>query len=220
MGGPTRLDLRADPDADLTPAVEHLRAGGLVAYPTETVYGVGGACTDAAVRRLRRLKDPHRPGPFLALVESAASVDRLEWTEAARELARIFWPGSLTLVLRDPLGIFPEGVRDPRAGTVGIRVSSHPVAARLVAELGAPITSTSVNVPGEPPAASGREAAETLRAMGAPDVLVLDAGTLPPSPPSSVVDCTGPEPSMLREGTVPIDRLRCVLPEIHGRPHA
>jgi len=214
---PPRIDLRSDPEADLSDAVHWLRSGRLVAYPTETVYGVGGACTDAAVARLRRLKDPGRSSPFLALVESMASVGHLEWTAPARELARIFWPGSLTLVLGDPRGTFPQGVRHPRTGAVGVRVSSHPVVARLLAGLGGPITSTSVNVPGEPPALSADEASDALGRMGGSDVLVLDVGTLPSSPPSSVVDCTGSEPSMLREGTVPLDRVRCVLPEIHGK---
>lgn len=212
-----RLDLRADPDGDLGPAVEHLRAGGLVAYPTETVYGIGGACTDAAVARLRRLKDPGRARPFLVLVESEASVEALGWNEAARELARIFWPGAVTLVLADPMGIFPRGVRDPATGGVGVRVSSHPIAGRLVRAFRAPVTSTSLNAPGAEPARSGEDAARAIASLGGQDVLLIDAGTLPASPPSSLVDCTGPEPTVLREGTVPIERLRCVVPEIHGQ---
>ena len=193
---PPVLDLRGDPDADLAPVVAHLRAGGLVAYPTETVYGLGSACTPDGVRRVRALKRREADKPLIALVASREAVAGLEWTESARILADIFWPGGLTLVLRDPEGLFPPGVRDEAAGTVGVRVSPHPVAARLVAELGAPITSTSLNLPGEEPASSGHEAARLVRALGGSDVWVLDGGTLPPSGPSTVVDCTGPEPQV------------------------
>lgn len=211
---PARIDLRADPDRDLTDVVTHLRSGGLVAYPTETVYGLGGAATEEGLAALTALKGRDGHKPVLALVESAEAVGGLAWTEPARELAGLFWPGPLTLVLSDPSGMFPAGVRDERAGTVGVRVSPHPLAARLVVALGAPLTSTSLNVPDEPPATSGTDAVEVVRALGGRDVLVLDWGTLPPSEPSTVVDCTGPVPVVLREGTVPTERLRCALPEI------
>ena len=214
--GPVRVDLRADPDRDLADVVAHVRSGGLVAYPTETVYGLGGPVTEAGVEALRALKGRGGDKPFLALVESAEAVAGLAWTDAARELAAVFWPGPLTLVLSDPSGIFPAGVRDASTGTVGVRVSPHPLASRLVKALGGPLTSTSLNVPGEAPASSGTEAVEVVRALGGRDVVVLDVGTLPPSQPSTVVDCTGPEPVVLRRGTVPTERIRCAIPEIHG----
>lgn len=214
--GPTRIDLRADPDADLGPVVRHLRSGGLIAYPTETVYGIGGAVTDEAVRALRRAKGREAGKPFIALVSSAEAVEGLAWTPAARELATIFWPGALTLVLDDPSGIFPVGVRDEATGAVAVRVSPHLWVARLVGAWGGPVTSTSLNVPGAAPAMSGTEAVEVVRELGAPEVLVLDAGRLPASSPSTIVDCRGPEPVVLRAGSVPTERLRCAIPEIHG----
>jgi L-threonylcarbamoyladenylate synthase len=213
---PTRLDLRGDPEADLSAVVAHLNAGGLIAYPTETVYGLGGATTAAAVAELARLKGRAPNKPFLVLVESAQAVADLAWNDAARELASIFWPGPLTLVLGDPLGIFPVGVRDESTGAVAVRVSPHAWVTRLVSELGGPLTSTSLNVSGAAPAASGTDAVEAVRRLGGRDVLVLDAGTLPSSEPSTIVDCTGPEPVVRREGTVPTQRLRCAIPEIHG----
>jgi L-threonylcarbamoyladenylate synthase len=154
---------------------------------------------------------------LIALVSSADSVPELRWTAAARELARIFWPGPLTLVMEDPLGIFPHGVRDEDTRAVGVRVSPHPLVARLLAELGGALTSTSLNAPGERPTASGAEALEVVRRLGAHDVLVLDAGQLAPSKPSSVVDCTGPEPVVIREGAVSTNHLRCVVAEIEPR---
>jgi L-threonylcarbamoyladenylate synthase len=215
-GWPERLDLRADPGADLSGATEHVRAGGLLAYPTETVYGVGGDTSEDAVSRLRSLKSRGPRRAFILLVESADAVARLRWTRDARALAETFWPGSLTLVLEDPGGIFPRWVSDERKRAVGVRVSPHPLVARLLREVGGPLTSTSLNAPGEPPASSGSEAVEVIRRLGGRDVLVLDAGTLPRSGPSTVVDCTGERPVVLREGSSPISRLRCAIPRIHG----
>jgi tRNA threonylcarbamoyl adenosine modification protein (Sua5/YciO/YrdC/YwlC family) len=213
---PTRLDVRADPEGAVSAAVQHVRAGGLIAYPTETVYGVGGGTSEEAVAGLRRLKSREPGKPFLLLVDSMDALRGLRWTDAARELARTFWPGSLTLVLEDPLGIFPPWVCDAGKGAVGVRMSPHPVVARLVAELGA-LTSTSLNEPGEAPATSASDAVEVVRRLGGGGVLVLDAGTLPPSGPSTVVDCTGAEPVVIREGTIPTSRLRCVAPGVHAR---
>ncbi len=216
MSEPRRLDLRGEPGADLSGVVNHLRSGGLIAYPTETVYGLGGLCSDAGVRRLRELKGRSSDKAVSVLVESRSAVDGLRWSEGASELAEVFWPGSVTLVLEDPEGIFPEGVRSGLTGGVGVRVSPHPLVGRLLAELAAPLTSTSLNAPGEPPACSGEEAMEVLLGLGGTDVWLLDVGTLPPSGPSTVIDCLGPDPVVLREGAIPVGRLRCVIPEIHG----
>lgn len=215
-GWPERLDLRADPDADLSEVGRHVRTGKLIAYPTETVYGLGGDTSEAAVAELRRLKSREHEKPFLLLVESADAVRDLRWTPAARVLAETFWPGSLTLVLEDPLGIFPERVSGEGGRRVGVRVSPHPLVARLLREVGGPLTSTSLNAPGEPPATSGSEAVEVVRRLGGREVLVLDVGTLPRSGSSTVVDATGDEPVVLREGSIPTSRLRCAIPRIHG----
>lgn len=215
MTGPRPLDLRGDPDADLSPAVEHLRRGGLIACPTETVYGLSGACGPEAVAALRTLKGREEAKPFIVLIPSLESAGGLRWTESARTLASIFWPGSVTLILADPDHVFGDGVRSP-AGAVAVRWSPHPVVDRLLAGFGQPITSTSLNTPGEPPARSADEAREALRGLGARDILLVDVGTLPPSGPSTVIDCTTETPVVVREGVVPADRLRCAIPEIHG----
>jgi L-threonylcarbamoyladenylate synthase len=216
--GPRVLDLRgtvADAAA-LAPAVAHVLSGGVLAYPTETVYGFGGGMDGDAVERVRRVKRRGEAKPLLLLVRDAEQVRGLGWTDEARELARIFWPGALTLVLRDPDGLFPVGVRSAE-GTVAVRVSPHPVVALLMDALDGPMTSTSANAPGSPPARSGGDALAVARALGAgPEMLVVDAGLLPESRPSTLVDCTGTEPSVVREGSVPLQRLRCALPDIHG----
>lgn len=219
MTQPPVLDLRGTvPGADdLAPAVAHVRGGGVLAYPTETVYGFGGLCTTGAVARVRALKRRAEDRPLLALIRGMEDAEELVWTEPARDLAAIFWPGAVTLVLSDPERIFPDGVRTPE-GTVAVRVSPHPLVASLLDLLGAPLTSTSANAPGAAPALSGTEALAAIRALGGgEEVMVLDVGALPASGPSTVIDCTGPAPVVLREGTVPVSRLRCAVPEIHER---
>src|SRR5690606_20055887 len=115
----------------------------------------------------------------------------------------------LTLVLADPDGTFPPGVRSD-AGAVAVRRTSHPVAARLVELLGEPLTSTSANPPGGEPAADGDAAFRAAVEAGAGgETWVLDAGPLPPSPPSTIVDCTGSPPRVRRVGAMPVRRLRC-----------
>ncbi len=210
------LDVRSTlpEDADLEGVSRHLRGGGVLAYPTETVYGLGGVCTPAAVARVRALKRRAEDKPMLVLVESTEAVADLAWSLEARELAGIFWPGALTLVLADPRGIFPLGVRS-EAGAVAVRVSPHPWVRALLTAVGEPMTSTSANPPGSPPARTGRDAVRVGRMLGAgPELFVLDAGELEPSEPSTIIDCTGRHPVVVREGSVPVGRLRCVLPEI------
>ena len=212
------LDLRAGLEQadELDPVVEHLRVGGLVAHPTETVYGFGGPATAAGVVALHRLKRRPEGNSVLVLLPSSEAAPHLVWTDEARELASVFWPGALTLVLDDPSGSFPAGVRSETGG-VAVRVTSHPVTRILVERLGAPITSTSANRPGDPPATTGEDALAVASSAGAgEDLWLLDAGRLAPSAPSTLVDCTGPAPVVLRGGATPVDRLRCVLPEIHG----
>lgn len=214
--GPRHVDLRdrSLQDVDLGPVVAHLRAGGLLGYPTETVYGFGGRCSADAVGRLAALKGRDPARPFLLLIAGAEAVPRLAWSEGARMLAAALWPGPLTLVLADPEGTFPVGIRSP-AGTVAVRQSPHPLAARLVQRLGEPVTSTSANRAGERPATDGAEALAVAVGLGAgPDTWVLDVGRLPPSPASTIVDCSGRVPRIVRAGAVPAHRLRDALPEI------
>jgi L-threonylcarbamoyladenylate synthase len=216
--GPRTLEMWGDPpDQELiTMVASHLRGGGLVAMPTETVYGFGAALKGKAVKEIQRLKVRGPEKPFLVLVPGLESVSGLSWTPQARDLADTLWPGALTLVLEDPQGLFPLGVRSAD-GTVAIRQSPHPLARGIVEALGEPIISTSANPPGGVPALTAQEAWETARSLGAGDDLwVLNSGPLDPSQVSTVVDCTGPEPKVLREGSVPINRLRCVVPGMGG----
>lgn len=193
----------------------HVMEGGLVAMPTETVYGFGCALMPEAILQIQTMKGRGADKPFLILAPGREALGDLRWTSEARELADVFWPGALTLVLADRTGAFPEGVRSP-TGSVAVRVSPHPVARGLMDALAAPITSTSANAPGGLPARSGEEARVAADAVGAGSELwVVDAGELAPSEPSTIVDCTGAEPRVRRVGAIPLQRLRCVIADLY-----
>jgi L-threonylcarbamoyladenylate synthase len=193
-------------------ALERARAGELIGFPTETSWGLGAdARSEAALARLRCWKGRDAEKPISVLVAGEADLARLgaELGPAARRLASAFWPGPLTLVVRcrTPLA---AGVAGP-GGAVGLRCSSHPVAARLAAlalERGVgPLTATSLNRSGEP---ACRTRAEAAALVGATLVLVSgpDAGG---AEASSVVDASGAEPVLLRAGAVPGDAIAAVL---------
>jgi L-threonylcarbamoyladenylate synthase len=194
----------------LPEAVAHLAAGGLLAYPTETVYGLGSRARAPEVQALARLKGRRLDKPFLLLVadRDMAEAQGLGFSESATALARAFWPGPLTLVLSGGSGHLPDTLRGPEGG-IAVRWTSHRGIARLVRALGEPLTSTSANLPGSPPAPG----AEAIRRDFAPAVeagtlLILDGGVLGNSPPSTVVDCTQSSPRLVREGAVTLAELR------------
>ncbi len=205
---PFRTD--AEVEGALAAVTAHLRRGGLLAYPTETVYGLGSRAREADVRALARLKGRRSDKPFLLLVSgrTMAEAQGLAFNEVASALARAFWPGPLTLVLPGGGGRLPDLLRGPEGG-IAVRWTSHRGMARLVEALGEPITSTSANLPGQPPA-PGPEA--ILRDFAAPaeagTLVVLDGGVLGNSPPSTVVDCTRPTPRLVREGALTLADLR------------
>ena len=210
------LDLTAAQEADLAPVIAHIRGGGLVAYPTETVYGIGGACSIEVSARVCEVKGRREAKALIALISGYESVSALQWTPCAKRLASIFWPGPLTLVLGDPTGIFPDGVRNAENETVAVRMSPHSVVSRLVQELGEPLTSTSLNRSGEPPITTGAEALDFLDQLKMSEVWLIDGGSLPPSAPSTIVDCTNNPQSVLREGAIPAELIRHTIEEING----
>jgi len=198
--------------------VLHLVRNGLIAYPTETVYGLGSTAAPVAVARLQQLKgrDPNKP--FLLLVNGLAMLRAvgLRLTDTAERLAAAFWPGALTMVLPGGEDHLPPVLRGPEGG-IAVRWTSYRPIAQLVEALGSPITSTSANRPRQPPALDGAEAAEAFSAAHlAKDLMVLDGGRLEPSQPSTLVDCTGMHPRVIRVGAIPPDRLRSIVPGIAG----
>lgn len=194
-------------------AIDHLRAGGVIAYPTETVYGFGCALQPQALASLHMLKRRVGTKPFLLLVARPEDAPGLEWTPAARRLADMFWPGPLTLALSAAPDAFPPEVRSTD-GTVAVRATSHPGIRRLLEQFGAPITSTSANVPGD---AAARDLEGVRRAVGllhGTEVLMLDGGPLQPSAASTVLDTTRMPPRVVRAGAVPVTALRNAIGEV------
>lgn len=213
--GIRRFDVRASPPDEeiLGEVCRHLERGGLLTYPTETVYGFGCALREDALRHLSELKDRDPDKPFLVLVPDRRSVSDLRWTPEAGEMAEVFWPGALTLILEDSEHHYPGRIRSPSGG-VAVRQSPHPVARAVVERLGAPLTSTSANLPGAEPARTADDAERVVRRLGVGEEMwLLDGGRLPPSDPSTIVDCTGAEPSVLRAGAVSVQRIRCLRVE-------
>ena len=207
-----------DVDASLRDTIAHLHAGLVLAYPTETVYGFGTAVDHASVETLVRMKSRPPTKPFLLLVASTQMIERLDLrlTPAATALAARHWPGPLTLVLPGGDRRVPARLRGPEGG-VGVRWTSHAGLQRLIRAYGEPITSTSANRPGQPPAeTSGEIVAQWGDAMGRGVLRVLDGGRLVSSAPSTVVDCTGRDPRVIRPGALPAALLRESVPGLIG----
>jgi L-threonylcarbamoyladenylate synthase len=205
-------------DASIPGTLAHLEAHGVLAYPTETVYGFGGAIDSASVSKLVAIKRRPENKPFLILISAAQMIDRmgLHLSQAAGMLAAKFWPGPLTMVLRGGERRIAPRLRGPEGG-IGVRWTSHPGLQRLISAMGDPLTSTSANRPGEP---SAMNAAEILAAwkneVARGQLRVLDGGQLVPSPASTVVDCTGRHPRVIRPGAIPAAVLRTAVPDLIG----
>ena len=195
-----------------------LQEGGVLAYPTETVYGFGGAVDHDAVERLVQLKRRPAAKPFLLLIAGSDMLGRLDLhlTTAAARMAGRHWPGPLTLVLPGGERRVPPRLRGPEGG-IAVRWTSHPGLQRLIRAYGDPITSTSANLPGVPPAMAAAEiVAQWSREVSRGAIRVLDGGRLVPSSPSTVVDCTGRRPRVIRPGAIPAAVLRESVPDLIG----
>ena len=193
------VDPSAPPGAAIADAAAVLEAGGVVAFPTETFYGLGVAALDAAaVRRLFALKGRPESRPILVLVDDPARIERFALlTASARELIARHWPGALTLVL--PARPVVPAELTAGTGTIGVRQPGHPVARALAAALAAPVTAPSANLTGAAPPTS---AADVLAVFDGQIDLVLDAGPSPGGAPSTVLDVTVDPPRVVREGAV------------------
>ncbi len=189
-------------------AAEVIRGGGVVAYPTETVYGLGALASHReAVAWVYRLKHRARHKPLSILIEDPAQLEPLvrAITPGTRSLMARFWPGPLTLLLPAAEDL-PE-ILTAGTGKVGVRISSHAVARELVAAVGAPITATSANRSGAP---SCRTSEEVLEQMGDELALILDGGLTPDSKGSTIADVAVEPPVILRVGAIAAEEVfRC-----------
>ena len=208
----------AEIQGSLRRIIGHLENAGVFAYPTETVYGFGGAADQAGVDALIGMKGRPPGKPFLLLISGSEMLAKLglHLPTYAAHLAARHWPGPLTLVLPGGERRVPERLRGPEGG-IAVRWTPHPGLTRLLRAYGQPITSTSANRPGVPPAMSAGEIVEAWQDEVARGRLMgLDGGRLHPSSPSTVVDCTGRRPRVIRPGAISADILRESVPDLVG----
>jgi L-threonylcarbamoyladenylate synthase len=219
MGYPPAVSVTS---ADIDRAAQLLEEGGVVAFPTETVYGIGALATDqGAVERIFRIKGRPPERALIVHLHDATGIDAfaIDVPDWARRLGEEVWPGPLTLVLPARPGVSPQVTGG--GSTVGLRVPDHPVALLLLAELvarrgvSAAIAAPSANKFGEPPPTTAQGVIEGL---GAPEVgdelrpdMILDAGECPGGVPSTVLACEPGGPRILRQGAISAEALEAML---------
>jgi len=197
-----------DAEGALPEAVTVLRGGGLVAYPSDTVYGLGAAASDErAVARVFAVKGRDAEKAISLLLADAADLAPLcaEVPFLTRVLAQRYWPGPLTLVVRRSPAYHSAALGG--GDTLAVRVPDHPFLRELIRALGEPITGTSANRSGR---SACRSAQEVERELGDAVDLIIDGGPSGEGPESTVVSLTGSLPVVLREGAIPrvdVDRL-------------
>jgi L-threonylcarbamoyladenylate synthase len=215
MGVPVvRIDTHRESASVCDDVVKLLLRGGVIGYPTETVYGLGGDATlGFVVQRVCQLKGRHFGKPLLVLVsdEEAVSSVAADIPEKARTLMDRFWPGPLTL-------IFEAKPTLPRPLTgeqrrVGVRVSSDPVCRAILKQFQKPLVSTSANTEGRRPAST---AEEVLRYFGETVDLIVDGGRRGLMVPSTLLDVSEDPPHLLRRGAVAVRDIERVIGEFRG----
>jgi len=187
-------------------ACEALRQGGLVAFPTDTLYALGANALDpAAIDRVLTVKGRHHGKPLSVLVPSVEAAADLAagLPDGVRSLMQAFWPGALTVVVKASPKI-PAILRGA-AGTVGLRMPAGSVAQALLSAFAGPIIGTSANKSG---GADPSDAKTVQKAVGGQIDLILDGGRVALGVPSTVIDCTTQPARILREGAIPKSKLR------------
>jgi L-threonylcarbamoyladenylate synthase len=198
------VDIVAADAAGIARVVGLVRAGEVVGFPTDTVYGLAAsASNERAVRRVFEIKGRSLSQPLILMVADAEQLEGWAYVdERARAYMRRWWPGPLTLVLRAHEGVGPPLTSATKPRTIAARIPDHPVALALLRAAGQPLATTSANRSGEPPALTPLESAwvEGLSA-------VLDGGRAPGAVPSTLLDVSSEEPRVLRAGPVPEEAL-------------
>jgi L-threonylcarbamoyladenylate synthase len=188
-------------------ALDILQTGGLVAFPTDTVYGLGASAFDGkAVESIYSAKDRPIEKAIPILIGDAEDINKVasEVPPMARKLAERFWPGPLTIILPKHLDL-PESVS--ATNTVGVRVPDHIVAQSVLCAAG-PMAVTSANISGQPSPTTAKEVYTQLNSRIA---LIIDGGKTPGGVPSTVMDCTGSSPLILREGPISLEEVMSLI---------
>ena len=201
--------IAADP-AGIAEAADRLKQGGLVAFPTETVYGLGAVASNThSVARAFQVKGRPRFNPMIIHVADLKAAEREGQTdERARALAARFWPGPLTLVVPRHTGSDVAELACAGLPSLALRAPAHPVAQALIRAVRAPLAAPSANRSGHVSPTSARHVRDDL---GSQDILILDGGPTAIGIESTVVDLTGAAPAILRTGAISADDLHKVL---------
>lgn len=200
-----RIDPKEPATGDIARAVEHLKEGRVIAYPTETIYGLGADVFNRkAVKKIYDLKSRDYGLPISILVADLKMLREVAMIvpDRALSLMRKFWPGALTILFVASDAI-PKGLVT-NTGKVGVRISSHPVASALVGALGRPITTTSANLSGFPPSLSVKH---IQKYFGDKLPCIIDGGECEPSRGSTVVDVADESMRIIREGAIPAEEV-------------
>ena len=212
MSATLKVNLQYPEKAVLAHAADVIRGGGIIVYPTETLYGIGAdASNPAAILRVFKLKKRKDDKPVLVIINYRASLEPLvrRISESADQLIEKFWPGPLTMVFDATFRVPDELTQG--GGKIGVRIPSSELCLQLLKECGSPITSTSANVSG---GSVPRTISKIEKALGLGVDLYLGGGELPVSKPSTVVDVSGSILRVLREGAIPIKRIQKLIPNI------
>ena len=204
--------LQSKLEEQIEKAIAILKNGGLVAYPTDTVYGLGACMTDTkAVARIFEVKGRPKGMALPVLLADHAQIELIveSMPLAAQRLADAFFPGALTIIL--PKSSAVPDVITGGGNTVAFRIPNHPVPLALINGLGKPIVGTSANLSGQPTALT---AEEVQAQIGDKIDMVIDGGRCPGGIESTVIDLSGEKPVIRRQGVISIDRLRKILPDI------
>jgi L-threonylcarbamoyladenylate synthase len=214
MGVTLKVNLEDPEDPALAYAADLIRVGGLVVYPTDTLYGIGAnAFSLRAVTAVYEVKRREKNKPLLVLVDSIESLTPLvrEIPPFAHKMMDAFWPGPMTLVFNTSSRLPEALIKNEK--TLAIRIPKNRWCMSLLKKAGCPITATSANISGQP---TPRTIDDIQSQLGPAVDLYLDAGELPESKPSTVVDVTGALPRLLREGAISLERIKEIVPDIHS----
>ena len=203
---------KSDLEKQIKKAISILKKGGLVAYPTDTVYGLGACMTNIhAVERIFQVKGRPKGMALPILLADRTQIEEIVKSVplSARRLADEFFPGALTIIL--PKSDVVPDIITGGGRTVAFRIPNHPVALALIKGLGKPIVGTSANLSGQ---SSPLTAAEVQTQIGDKIDMVIDGGRCPGGIESTVVDLSGEKPIVRRQGAISIEKLRKILPDI------
>ncbi|NOZ60853.1 MAG: threonylcarbamoyl-AMP synthase [Calditrichaeota bacterium] len=207
-----KLDPKHPDSDDLDRGVAIIERGGVIGYPTDTIYGLGADVNnDKAVERVFALKERQKSKPILILAAWLEQVQSLTefFPEQAKILASHFWPGPLTMVF--PAAAHVNPLITGSVGTIGVRIPSHRISLELIRRSGVPITSTSANLAGGPNPTS---ADDVIKTFGEKLDAIIDAGASSTSLPSTVVSVAGSEIKILREGAIAREKIEQVIGEL------